>query len=167
MNVRQRTLNEVYEYLHNHCGLHTKSDFADILEVKRAGLYSAMNGNESYLTDNLFRRICTAYPGLFDIEYLLTGKGTLLLAKKDEVKEVPAQSSDIDPKDLLSGIQNLLEVSAQQIKENEAMRRDFQDTIKELHEIVSRLRDIHLVKSYTEPHQGNFGVSEPHKEYSK
>lgn len=160
MSIKQKTLNEVYEHLHNHCGLHTKSDFADILEVKRAGLYSAMNGNELYLTDNLFRRICTAYPGLFDIEYLLTGKGTLLLAKKEKANEVPAQS-DIDPKALLSGIQNLLEISAQQIKENEALRRDFRDTIKELHEIVSKLREIHLVKPYKEIKQSAFGVSEP------
>lgn len=167
MSIKQKTLNEVYEHLHNHCGLHTKSDFADILEVKRAGLYSAMNGNELYLTDNLFRRICTAYPGLFDIEYLLTGKGTLLLAKKDEVKEIPAQSSDIDPKVLLSGIQNLLEVSAQQIKENEAMRREFRDTIKELHEIVSKLRDIHIVAPYNEIKQSSFGVSEPEEKFNK
>lgn len=166
MSIKQKTLNEVYEHLHNHCGLHTKSDFADILEVKRAGLYSAMNGNELYLTDNLFRRICTAYPGLFDIEYLLTGKGTLLLAKKEKANEVPVQS-DIDTKALLSGIQNLLEVSAQQIKENEALRREFKNSVDELSDLISQLKDLHPSNPYKETHPGTFGVSDYNEEFKK
>lgn len=154
MNIRKKTLNEVYEYLHNHCGLHTKSDFADILEVKRAGLYSAMNGNESYLTDSLFRKICAKYQGVFDINYLLSGEGTLLLNKDDEAKQA-------DPNNLLSGIENLLEISARQIKENEDLRRRLQSSIDELNGILSQLKGIHSPTPYYESKQNFLSASEP------
>lgn len=154
MNIRKKTLNEVYEYLHNHCGLHTKSDFADILEVKRAGLYSAMNGNESYLTDSLFRKICAKYQGVFDINYLLSGEGTLLLNKDDEAKQA-------DPNNLLSGIENLLEISARQIKENEDLRRRLQSSIDELNGILSQLKGIHSPMPYYESKQNFLSASEP------
>jgi hypothetical protein len=44
-----------------------------------------MNGDEKYLTDSLFKNICEAYPGVFDLDYLLTGKGALLTVE-EEVK---------------------------------------------------------------------------------
>jgi hypothetical protein len=37
-----------------------------------------MNGNEAYLTKNLFQKICAAYPGVFNLDYLMTGNGSLL-----------------------------------------------------------------------------------------
>lgn len=151
MNVLQKTLNEVYEYLHEHCGLHTKSDFADALKVKRAGLYSAMNGNEAYLTENLFRRICTAYPGKFDIHYLLTGEGQLLLEPVEPQKEEPKKSP------LEQGLENLLQVAAQLIKDNEEQRRELHSCIQELRESIAMLNQ---GKTYQKPIQDNYGVSE-------
>jgi len=44
-----------------------------------------MNGNEAYLTKNLFQKICAAYPGVFNLDYLLTGEGQLLTIE-EEVK---------------------------------------------------------------------------------
>lgn len=35
----------------------TQAQFADLLEVERSGLSSAMNGNEKYLTDSLIRKV--------------------------------------------------------------------------------------------------------------
>lgn len=140
MNIKQKTLNEVYEHLHNHCGLHTKSDFADILEVKRAGLYSAMNGNEAYLTDSLFRRICTKFQGMFDINYLLTGEGTLLLPKNDGIKQTTEKINEIDQKDLMAGVENLLQIAATQIKDNEELRRELRESIQELRELISAIK---------------------------
>ncbi|MBP5643004.1 MAG: DUF3972 domain-containing protein [Bacteroidales bacterium] len=44
---------------------------------------AAMNGDESYLTDNLFKNICDAYPGVFDLNYLLNGEGSLLSVEEE------------------------------------------------------------------------------------
>jgi hypothetical protein len=42
-----------------------------------------MNGNEAYLTKNLFQKICAAYPGVFNLDYLLTGEGQLLTIEEE------------------------------------------------------------------------------------
>ena len=80
---RQKRLNEVYEHLHNYFGIHTKGDFADSIKYARAYISSALNGNEKYLTDKLFTNICDAYPGVFDLNYLLTGEGSLLTIEEE------------------------------------------------------------------------------------
>ena len=83
MLERQKRLNEVYDNLHNYCGVHTKSEFADIIKYARAYVSSALNGNEKYLTDKLFINICEAFPQTFNIDYLLNGKGELLTIQEE------------------------------------------------------------------------------------
>ena len=46
MLERQKRLNEVYEHLHQYCGVHTKGRFADSINYARAYISSALNGNE-------------------------------------------------------------------------------------------------------------------------
>lgn len=83
MNERQKRLIEVYEHLRRYFGIHTKTGFAESLHYGRTSLSAAMNGDVSYLTDNLFRNICDAYPGVFDLNYLLTGEGSLLTIEEE------------------------------------------------------------------------------------
>lgn len=103
MNARKDRLNEVYEHLRNHFGIHTKTQFAAVLKITQPALSSAMNGNEAYLTDNLFKRICAAYQGVFNLNYLLTGNGQLLTLpenKKDVTRILDSRNDtrqfDID-----------------------------------------------------------------------
>lgn len=76
---RQKRLIEVYEYARKHLAIHTQIDFAKAIGFSRAVISSALNGNDQYLTDSLFNRISDKYPGVFNLDYLLTGKGDLLL----------------------------------------------------------------------------------------
>lgn len=80
---KQERLREVYEHLRQHFGVHTQIDFAKVLGLTRPAISAAMNGNEAYLTDNLFKRICAAYQGVFNLDYLLTGEGQLLTIKEE------------------------------------------------------------------------------------
>lgn len=79
MTTKQERLKKVYDHLRAHFGIHTQMDFAEAIRITRPALSSAMNGNEAYLTKNLFQKICGAFPGVFDIHYLLTGEGELLI----------------------------------------------------------------------------------------
>jgi len=83
MNERQKRLIEVYEHLRRYFGIHTKTGFAEALHYGRTSLSAAINGDESYLTDKLFKNICEAYPGVFDLNYLLTGEGSLLTTEEE------------------------------------------------------------------------------------
>lgn len=74
MLERQKRLNEVYEHLHQHCGVHTKGHFADSINYARAYISSALNGNEKYLTDKLFTKICEAYPDTFSLDVTVSSR---------------------------------------------------------------------------------------------
>jgi transcriptional regulator with XRE-family HTH domain len=83
MTTKQERLKEVYNHLRNYFGVHTQIDFAEAIRITRPALSSAMNGNEKYLTKNLFQKICAAFPGVFDLNYLLTGEGSLLATEEE------------------------------------------------------------------------------------
>ena len=105
MTTKQERLKEVYNHLRSHFGIHTQIDFAEAIRITRPALSSAMNGNEAYLTNNLFQKICAAFPGVFDLDYLLTGKGALLTVKeevKNEDIEKMANPQPIDQSSLVN-----------------------------------------------------------------
>ena len=83
MNELQKSLIEVYEHLRKYYGIHTKTGFAEALHYGRTSMSAAMNGDEKYLTDSLFKNICEAYKGVFDLNYLLTGDGDLLTHEEE------------------------------------------------------------------------------------
>ena len=86
--ARKDRLKEVYKYVRSHYPIHTQVEFAKSLKYNRAYISSAMNGNEKYLTDSLFKNICDCYPGVFNLEYLLTGKGILITPEEDAKMEM-------------------------------------------------------------------------------
>jgi hypothetical protein len=102
MTTKQERLNEVYEYVHNNCGVHTKTDFALSLQITRPALSSALNGKDSYLTKNLFQKICAAYPDLFNLDYLLTGNGSLLKSQVIHDDGNIRITEEIDPSSLVN-----------------------------------------------------------------
>ena len=79
MPNKQERLKEVYEHLRECFGVHTQTDFAEKLRYSRNAISLALNGNEKYLTDKLFRSICEVFPNVFNLNYLLTGDGSLLM----------------------------------------------------------------------------------------
>ena len=83
MNERQKRLIEVYEHLRRYFGIHTKTGFAESVHYGRTSMSAALNGDENYLTDSLFKKICEAYPGTFNLDYLLNGMGYLLTQEED------------------------------------------------------------------------------------
>lgn len=159
---RKYRLNMAYEYLHKNCGVHTKTEFAEALGLKRPGLYSAFNGDEAYLTDKLFYRICKAYPDIFNIEYLLNGTGILLAPTVNE-KKVIRKMNETPASDLQAGVESLLTLASQLIKENESLRRDMQKSISELHDIIKELK----VKPYVEPSPEYLKAAEKEEKLTK
>ena len=147
MLERQKRLNEVYEHLHNHFGVHTKGDFAESVQYARAYISSAMNGNEKYLTDKLFTNICEAYQGVFNLNYLLNGEGELLTpeedAKSSEIEKAAKPSSDDS-----SAMNNILEMYARMIRGVDDLRVELNTNLAEvkalkedLHQAVYDFRD--------------------------
>lgn len=128
---RKERLNEVYEHLHNHFGVHKKLDFADIIGYARSYISSALNGNEKYLTDKLFISICEKFPGVFNLEYLLTGEGELLTPEED------AKSSEIENAanksfDQSAAMSNMIEMYARMIRGVDDLRVELRNELSEI-----------------------------------
>ena len=135
---RQKRLNEVYEHLHNNFGIHTKGEFADIVKYNRAYISSALNGNEKYLTDNLFTNICEAFPNVFNLDYLLSGEGELLAPHPED--STPVAAEDVTPAPFIpTWADAFFDIMSQQIKQNEALNRELRATIAEVNSLKSDL----------------------------
>lgn len=132
MNERQKRLIEVYEHLRRYFGIHTKTGFAEALHYGRTSMSAAMNGDEKYLTDSLFKNICEAYPGVFDLDYLLTGKGALLTVE-EEVRNVDIDKKINPPKpEIPDFVKQLCEETARLATRNELLERQCENLIAEL-----------------------------------
>lgn len=132
MLERKERLNEVYEHLHNQCGVHTKAEFADKIKYARAYVSSALNGNEKYLTDKLFRSICDKFPQ-FNPNYLLTGEGQLLI-NNEENAEQNAKPSPAQP------TADLLELYAQRIRLVDDLRVTLKEELAEVRTVLGELQ---------------------------
>lgn len=98
MNERQKRLIEVYDHLRRHFGIHTKTGFAEAVRYGRTSMSAALNGDDDYLTDNLFKKICEAYPGTFNLDYLLSGDGALLTIDEEiAIEKVEKLSAPVPP----------------------------------------------------------------------
>ena len=129
MSDRKDRLLEVYEHLRKNRGVHTKKDMAETIGVTLPALYSAFGGSDPYLTDNLFKKICYAFPGVFNLDYLLTGKGTLLAEQKDN----PA---------IPSKMQDMIEQYKREIKRLTDSIEPYKQDIQRLNDTIENQREI-------------------------
>lgn len=136
---RKERLNEVYEYVRSHFPIHTQVEFAEKLKYHRTYISSAMNGNEKNLTDKLFTNICEAFPGVFDLNYLLTGDGTLL-ATTSESETQKDSAAELSPTPFIpSWADAFFDIMTQQIKQNEALNRELRQSIEKMNLLIDKL----------------------------
>ena len=124
---RKNRLKEAYKYLQNIGKIHTQKGFADALGKAEGTISRAFNGDEKALTDNLFVQITLSFPGLFNLDYLLTGEGSLL------VEEGSAKVQDTD-----SGELEALRSRVQILEEQVARQRQIIDHYESFVELLTR-----------------------------
>ena len=134
---RQKRLHEVYEHLRCHFGVHTQIDFAEALKYSRVYISAAMNGTEKNLTDKLFKNICDAFPGTFNLDYLLTGEGSLL-ANGDESNDAHMVNENAPPTDEMSS--NILELYARMIRGVDDLRIQLKEQLQEVQTVKEELQ---------------------------
>jgi transcriptional regulator with XRE-family HTH domain len=133
---RAERLNEVYKHLFANFGIKSKKEMADYMKIQRTGLSAALNGAAANLTDNLFKKICLAWPGVFNLDYLLTGEGRLLLEEPQFVKE-----DNLSPL-IPSWADAFLDILANQVKENEALNRELRQSIERANVLCANLETL-------------------------
>lgn len=86
MKSKSERLKEVYEHLRNHFGIHTQGGFADAIGYSRPVISSALNGNDDNVTEKMMRNITKCFPGVFNVDYLISGEGSLLTTEEHVAK---------------------------------------------------------------------------------
>jgi transcriptional regulator with XRE-family HTH domain len=129
MAGKHERLKEAYDYLRYQHGIHTQIDMANALQVTRSSFSAAMNGNEKYLTRSLFMKICAAFPGVFNLDYLLNGTGTLL-----------ATQEKAEPTPVSHATDNILELHAQMIRRVDDLRQELHQELLAIRELKDELR---------------------------
>ena len=124
---RKNRLKEAYKYLQSIGKIHTQKGFADALGKAEGTISRAFNGDEKALTDNLFVQITLSFPGLFNLDYLLTGEGSLL------VEDGSAKVQDTD-----SGELEALRSRVQILEEQVARQRQIIDHYESFVELLTR-----------------------------
>lgn len=141
---RKDRLNEVYEYVRSHHPVHTKNDFADKIKYHRTYISSAMHGNDRYLTDKLFMNICEAFPDTFNLDYLLTGKGQLLIVQEETKSEHIEKETNQQQPQYADKLIALLE---KQIKDKDSQLADKDRIIKLLEQKIEMLEAMQHIDS--------------------
>ena len=177
MNTRKERLQEVYEYVRKHFGIHTKKDFAEKIGMTLPAMYSAFSGKEEYLTESLMRKVSSAFPGVFNLIYLIDGQSELLTlgeiqraehVELCELKEQKQMSDDMSGMpDYSSMINALIAANSQTI---EALKREsaakdetieaMQVTINEqadhIKTLKGRLNELRQILDSTKLKDGNY-----------
>lgn len=137
---RQKRLIEVYDHLRQHFGIHTKTGFAEAVKYGRTSMSAAINGKEEYLTDDLFANICNAYPGVFNLDYLLTGEGVLITPEEDA--RLAMQDRDFVAATLPNNSEpmgDMLEMCSRMIRRLDDLRVEMKQEIAEVKKIKEEL----------------------------
>jgi hypothetical protein len=159
---RAQRLNEVYKHLFAFYDVASKTEFAKILGIQRTGLAAAFGGNKANLTDSLFKNICKTFPGVFNLDYLLTGNGDLLTIEEDVKTEdimksaggysSPTNNSDaafmmsknfeVMLKPILDAHDKLVANLEKQIADKDAQIQQQADIIASLQKVIDNLRSM-------------------------
>lgn len=150
MTTKQERLKEVYNHLRNYFGVHTQIDFAEAIRITRPALSSAMNGNEAYLTKNLFQKICAAYPGVFNLDYLLTGEGQLLTIEEEVTNEELEKMVNPTPAPQAIDYTFLIEKAVEKAtayadKTIATLEKQVADKDKQIADLRSRVRELEML----------------------
>lgn len=82
---RVKRMNEAFNYLRNKGLIRTQKDLANLMHAAESNISKALKGDEAILTDRFLRRLSAAFGGVFNQEWLLTGKGEMLNVADGEV----------------------------------------------------------------------------------
>ena len=147
MNKKDRFC-AAYEHLRHIDKIRTQQDLADVIGSTSQNVSRALSGNPKVLTDNFLLRFLTAYPDIFSMSWMFTGKGTMLLNEPqpkqsahtyilpEQVPDMAANSAPLSDRDLLAA------TYAELIRLSDSFRAYQSRTESKLRELESLLANL-------------------------
>ena len=94
--------------------IRTQPDLADVIGSTSQYVSRALSGNPKVLTDNFLLRFLSAYPDIFSMSWMFTGKGSMLLNEPqpsppvrtytlpEQLPDIAAEAAPLSDRDLLA-----------------------------------------------------------------
>ena len=111
---KKTRFNAAYDYLLSIGRIHKQKDIAAAMSSTEANISQALKGHPKVLTDNFLLRFLTAFPDIFSMSWMFTGKGTMLLNEPqpsppvrtytlpEQVPDMAAEAAPLSDRDLLA-----------------------------------------------------------------
>ena len=172
------TRNEIFacavDYLYNEGKITGQSDLAEKTGITETTISRILNNKVRKPSEDSLRRLNTTFGNIFNPRWL-RGESDDMFANK--TKQTIEKINEIDTKNLMAGVENLLQIAATQIKDNEELRRELQASIAETQQLnkkmqasISELQDVVrtlLFRPYPEVQQEFLKAAEEEKELTK
>ena len=172
------TRNEIFacavDYLYNEGKITGQSDLAEKTGITETTISRILNNKVRKPSEDSLRRLNTTFGNIFNPRWL-RGESDDMFANK--TKQTIEKINEIYTKNLMAGVENLLQIAATQIKDNEELRRELQASIAETQQLnkkmqasISELQDVVrtlLSRPYPEVQQEFLKAAEEEKELTK
>ena len=135
------TRNEIFacavDYLYKEGKITGQSDLAEKTGITETTISRILNNKVRKPSEDSLRRLNSTFDNIFNPRWL-RGESDEMFA--DKTRQTIEKINEIAPKDLMAGVENLLQIAATQIKDNEELRRELRESIQELRGIISVLK---------------------------
>lgn len=160
MELKNEIFAYVYDWLRMNGYVDGQKDLSAKTGINKNTITNILNGITS-VSDKTLHKLNAGFDYMFNMQYLrgLDPHHMLIddldnessehrapyikhqkMSENDGTKQTIEKIKDINPKDLMAGVENLLQIAATQIKDNEELRRELRESIQELRELISVLK---------------------------
>ena len=184
MKLRNEIFAHVYDWLRKNKKVKDQQDLANKTGIHKNTITNILNG-ETNVSDRTLLKLNEGFGYIFNMQYLrgsdpyhmfvdnlledIADGMAPYISHQQKVIEEEKEEKQLDtlptkPKDtqlLVKGLENLLQIVSQQIKENEELRRELQSSIREVKQIANNLLHIHIPKKYTDEQPEYYASAEP------
>ena len=197
MELKNEIFAYVYDWLRMNGYVNGQKDLSAKTGINKNTITNILNGITS-VSDKTLHKLNAGFDYMFNMQYLrgLDQHHMLIddldnessehrapyikhqkMSENEGTKQAIEKIKDIDPKDLMAGVENLLQIATTQIKDNDELRRELRATIIEHQELNDKLQaSIHklqdavhtlLSRPYPEIEQDILRVAENKEEFKK
>lgn len=143
MDMKER-FNKAFAYLQGKQIIKGQKDLAEKLGATPGNISKALSGDKSALTNNLMKRFCAAFPGMFNLRWLILGEGEMLQAA-----ELPQEAPKIVEVD--NGKDDIIKSLLNQNTALLSTINRLADELAGIKEEIKRLRTDAPIHSYSLP----------------
>lgn len=129
---------DAYDYLYHNGRINSKTDLAKIMGAGRTSISYAYNGRPEYLNEKFLIKFSNSFPGVFNLDWLLTGDGEMLKKAQEAPKPNDMSNSSNDNiSKLLEQNKELIDVLKKSLEESQRTNSILLNELSELRKELS------------------------------